>query len=218
MKQKDINRELAKPQRMSEKILQKALHLFLSKRYDGTSTNEICWATKITKPTLYYYYPSKKHLLYAVHLQSIKNLLQPHLDKSNALKYPLERLATMLKNYTIMICSHPELRFLLHETLNIKDEEAKEIKKEWKRHYLLLRDTIAELQANGKIRHKLKPSGSALMLLGMISWITYWFDHKRKDSTDEVAALVLDMAFHALGLQENTTEIGSKKVRSRVKK
>ena len=52
----------------------------------------------------------------------------------------------------------------------------------------------------------------------MISWITYWFDHKRKDSTDEVAALVLDMAFHALGLQENTTEIGSKKVRSRVKK
>jgi AcrR family transcriptional regulator len=203
---------------MSEKILQKALHLFLSKGYDGTSTNEICWATKITKPTLYYYYPSKKHLLYAVHLQSIKNLLQPHLDKSNALKYPLERLATMLKNYTIMICSHPELRFLLHETLNIKDEEAKEIKKEWKRHYLLLRDTIAELQANGKIRHKLKPSGSALMLLGMISWITYWFDHKRKDSTDEVAALVLDMAFHALGLQENTTEIGSKKVRSRVKK
>jgi AcrR family transcriptional regulator len=206
------------PKKMNEKILQKALHLFLQKGYDGTSTNDICWASRITKPTLYYYFPSKKHILYATHMENIMNVLHPYLDKCNALEDPLERLNVMLKDYAIMICSHPELRFLLHETLNIKDEPAKEIKKEWKRHYLLLRDTIAELQRSGNIRSGLKPSGAALLLLGMVTWMTYWFDHKRKNSIDEIVGLVLDMALHALGLQENTTAVGSKKVRSRAKK
>lgn len=206
MRQKAVKIELANPRKMSDKILQKAIQLFLLKGYEATSTNDICWASKITKPTLYYYFPSKRHVLHAAHIQNLQNVLQPYLDKCGAIEDPLERLHTMLKDYSIMICSHPELRFLLHETLNIKDEHANVVKKEWKKHYLLLRDTIAELQKKQKIRSGLKPSGAALLLLGMITWITYWFDHKRKDSINSTVDLVIDMGFHALGLQAYQTK------------
>jgi AcrR family transcriptional regulator len=190
------------PQKRKEEILRKTLQLFLSKGYESTTTNDICRASKMTKPTLYYYFPSKKDVLHAAHQQAIENIVRPYMDKSNAIKDPLERLYNMLVDYTLIVCSHPELRFLLHETLNIKDEESRKIRKEWKRHYLLFRDTIAELQASGRIRREIKSSGAALMLLGMVTWITYWFDYRRKGTIDETVGLAIDMAYHALGLQE----------------
>jgi AcrR family transcriptional regulator len=218
MAHRGVGKESIQPQKRKEEILQKALRLFLLKGYEATSTNDICWAAKITKPTLYYYFPSKRHILHAAHVKAIERLLQPYLHKTNTIKDPLDRLYTMLKDYTIIVCTHPELRFLLHETLNFRDEQSKEIRKEWKRHYILLRNTIAELQTNGAIRSKLKPSGAALMILGMITWTTYWFDYKRKKSIDETAGLAIDMATHALGLVEYTGETDPKKVKRRAKK
>jgi len=206
------------PQKRKGEILRKTLQLFLSKGYESTTTNDICWASKMTKPTLYYYFPSKKDVLHAAHEQAIENIVRPYMDKSNAIKDPLERLYNMLADYTMIVCSHPELRFLLHETLNIKDKQSRKIRKEWKRHYLLFRDTIAELQARGSIRSELKPSGATLMLLGMVTWITYWFDYKRKGTIDETVSLVIDMAGHSLGLQEYITELSLKKIRDQAEK
>jgi AcrR family transcriptional regulator len=42
----------APPIPSSERILLKALDLFASKGYEGTSVREICEAAEITKPTL----------------------------------------------------------------------------------------------------------------------------------------------------------------------
>jgi AcrR family transcriptional regulator len=39
-----------------DSILQIAMELFLEKGYSATSTNDICAAAKINKPTLYYYF------------------------------------------------------------------------------------------------------------------------------------------------------------------
>jgi len=206
------------PLQRKEEVLRKTLRLFLSKGYEATTTNDICRAANMTKPTLYYYFPSKRGILHAAHQHAIENIVHPYLDKSNAIKDPLERLYNMLVDYTMIVCTHPELRFLLHETLNIKDGQSRKTREEWKRHYLLFRDTIAELQASGSVRPELKPSGAALMLLGMVTWITYWFDYSRKGAIDETVSLVIDMASHSLGLQEYIMELSSKKIRDRAEK
>ena len=46
--------------RSHDRILKKALELFSEKGYDATSVREICEAAGITKPTLYYFYGSKR--------------------------------------------------------------------------------------------------------------------------------------------------------------
>jgi hypothetical protein len=99
-----------------------------------------------------------------------------------------------------MICAHPELRFLIHETLGFKDKYFIQVKKEWKNHYILLRDTIAGLQAAGKVDPILKPSWAALFLIGMMTWITFWFDFKRKEQIDKIAESAVTFAAHALSL------------------
>lgn len=206
MKTRRETHESIKSQKKKKGILQKAMKLFLRKGYEATSINDICWVAKLTKPMLYYYFPGKDHLLFSIHMGVLEKIMQPYLEKAYSIKDPAMRLQTMLKDYTKIICSRPELRFLLHESLRIKDKNAAEIRKEYKKHYLLLCETISELQASGKITINHKPSWVALLLLGMISWISFWFDYNRKGQIDEIANLVMELAFHGVGSEEIALE------------
>ena len=65
-----------------EKILQCALELFYARGYDAVGVQEIAETAGVTKPTLYYYFGSKKGLLetlleteYAVLRQALESAI-----------------------------------------------------------------------------------------------------------------------------------------------
>jgi AcrR family transcriptional regulator len=183
-----------------QEILRTVLQLFLKKGYNATSTSDICSAAKLAKPTLYYYFGSKRNLLFSLHQDHLNRYLKPYIEEAAAIEDLEQRLYFMIRTYTKMICAHPELRFLIHETLGFKDKYFLQVKKEWKNHYILLRDTIAGLQAAGKVDSTMKPSWAALFLIGMMTWITFWFDFKRKGQIDKIAESAATFAAHALNL------------------
>jgi AcrR family transcriptional regulator len=184
-----------------EDILRAVLQLFLKKGYNATSTNDICAAAKLAKPTLYYYFGSKRDLLFSLHQDHLNSTLRPYIEGAQAIEDLEQRLYHMIRGYTKMICAHPELRFLIHETLGFKDKYFLQIKKEWKNHYILLRDTISGLQAAGKVDPALKSSWAALFLIGMITWITFWLDFKRKEEIDGISDSAVAFACNALKLK-----------------
>lgn len=181
-----------------EEILQSAMELFLEKGYSATSTNDICASAKINKPTLYYYFESKRHLFFEAHSKHIQEILKPYLARVAAIEDPWERLTFIIREFTEIVCHHPELRVLTHESMSIKDAYFERIRKEWKKHYLLLHDTISQLQAKGTIPLDLKPSWVALLILGMITWISFWFDYDRTEYTDDIAETALRMILFGL--------------------
>jgi AcrR family transcriptional regulator len=181
-----------------EEILQSAMELFLEKGYSATTTNDICAAAKINKPTLYYYFKSKRHLFFESHSKHIQEVLKPYLARVAAIEDPWERLTFIIREFTEIVCHHPELRVLTHESMSIKDAYFERIRKEWKKHYLLLHDTISQLQTTGTIPPHLKPSWVALLILGMITWITFWFDYDRKDRMDDIAETALQLILSGL--------------------
>jgi AcrR family transcriptional regulator len=179
-------------------ILDVAMKLFLEKGYSATSTADVCAGAGISKPTLYYYFTNKRHLFFSCHMRSIGKDLRPYIEKAAAIKDPKERLAFMMREFTRMICLNPELKILIHETMSIRDQYFDEIRKPWKQHYILLRDTIQELQSSGKLSSLVEPSRAALLLLGMITWITFWFDHSRQDQIDSIAEAAVYQGFYGL--------------------
>jgi AcrR family transcriptional regulator len=195
-------------QKTKARILQITMQLLLKKgSSDATSTTDICAAARITKPTLYYYFGSKRKLLLSVHLESIETTLKPYLDKAASIDDPLERLTYMIRTFTKDIISlHPELRVLIHDSLTMKDRYFREVKTEWKRHYVLLRDTIAQLQSRGKINTEVRPSWAALFVLGMLTWVTYWLDYRRKNDVDQIADLAEQFVLHGLDLHDSISE------------
>lgn len=181
-----------------EDILQSAMELFLEKGYSATSTNDICAAANINKPTLYYYFESKRHLFFEAHIKHIQEILKPYLARVASIADPWERLTFIIREFTKIVCHYPELRVLTHESMSIKDDYFELIREEWKKHYLALRDTISELQASDTIPPDLKPSWVALLILGMITWITFWFDYDRKEHMDDIAETALRLILFGL--------------------
>jgi len=181
-----------------EEILLKAMELFLEKGYSATSTNDICAAAKINKPTLYYYFESKRHLFFEAHNKHIQEVLKPYLARIASIADPWERLTFIIREFTKIVCRYPELRVLTHESMSIKDDYFELIREEWKKHYLLLCDTIVQLQSSNTIPPDLKPSWVALLILGMITWITFWFDYDRTEYTDDIAETALRMILFGL--------------------
>jgi AcrR family transcriptional regulator len=188
-------------------ILRSAVELFLEKGYSATSTNDICAAARINKPTLYYYFESKRHLFFEAHIKHIQEVLRPYMDQAATITDPSARLLFMIREFTKIVCRQPELRVLTHEAMSIKDQYFDEIRKEWKKHYHLLLNTVEELQVSGDIAADLKPSWVALLLLGMITWITYWFDYDRMEDVDAIAETALRVSLYGLLKQENASPI-----------
>jgi len=191
-------------QKKKSKIIQTTIQLLLKKGGSGsTSTTDICSAARLTRPTLYHYFGSKRNLLLSVHVDSMEKDLRPYLDEAASIDDPMKRLEYMIRIFTKeIICKHPELRVLIHDALTMKDKHFREVKGVWKKHYLLIRDTIAQLQSEGKINTEAKPSWTALFVLGMLTWVTYWFDYDRKDEVDQIADLALQLVLHGLDLKD----------------
>ena len=60
-----------------EKILQNAISLFSEYSYEGVGIKQIVDQSKITKPTLYYYFGSKEGLMTAI----LKEKIEPFLER-----------------------------------------------------------------------------------------------------------------------------------------
>jgi hypothetical protein len=104
------------------------------------------------------------------------------------------------------MCLHPELRVLIHDALTIKDKHFREVRQEWKRHFLLIKDSIEQLKSEGRIEADIKPSWAALFVLGMLTWTTYWFDYSRKDEIDKIADSAQQLILRGLGLKDPATK------------
>lgn len=188
-----------------EKIIKTTQQLLVKKGSIGAaSTSEICAAAKLTRPTLYHYFGSKRGLLFAVHMHLIETGFKPIINEAASITDPLERLKYMVKAYTEHICLHPELRILIHDTLIIKDKQFSSIREVWKNHYLMFRDTIAELKNKGIVTTDIKPSLSSLCFLGMQTWITFWLDFNKKNLQyiEEIKNATLKLVLGALGCKE----------------
>ncbi|MBN1849595.1 MAG: TetR/AcrR family transcriptional regulator [Deltaproteobacteria bacterium] len=190
-----------------EAILDAAMQLFLEKGYNATSTNDVCRKAYINKPSLYNFFENKRNLFFACHIKSINSQLLPYLERASSVSDPEERLVFMVREFTRMICESPELKVLIHETMSMTDDYFWEIRSIWKKHFELLKSTISELRDKGLIKTSLSPSRAALFLIGMITWITFWFDYTRADEIDAIAGSAVEFVFKGLSYKRKKLNV-----------
>ena len=136
-------------------------------------------------------------------MRTLNRDLKPFLAQASVINDPDKRIRFMIRDFTKIICKNPELKVLIHETMSVKDQYFKKIRDVWKEHYLLLKTTITELQDKKLIARDLTPSRATLFLLGMMTWITFWFDYKQTQEADNVADTALLFALNGLSYQRS---------------
>lgn len=168
-----------------QNLYKKASALFYKQGFDNTSVTQIAKAMNLSKASLYHYMSSKQHLLYLIYENHLEKHYIPIFEEAEKIADPRERLTHVIQSLVKLASSQPWVRVLLHETRRLDDNYQTKINRKWRWAYRLIRDTIRELQSS-KNAKKLNSSFSAFVLIGMTSHIFYWFDYKRKESTEEL--------------------------------
>ena len=170
-----------------EKIYDKALEMFVAKGYDQTALSQIAKELGLTKAGLYHYFSSKEDLLFFVHERHMNRVFNPILEAAQKISDPEERIVYFIRNYTLKAMTRDaSARVLVHETNNLKTENRKKITVLWRNGLDLIRNTLSEMESQGKIE-KINKNFAAFALLGMCSWTFYWFDYERQESAEELA-------------------------------
>ncbi|RJR43961.1 MAG: TetR/AcrR family transcriptional regulator [Desulfobacteraceae bacterium] len=181
-----------------EHILHVSGKLFLEKGYAATSITDICKAAQINRPTLYWYFKSKEEIYFSSHIKLIQDLVISFTKKVKCIEHPEARLNSIIPEFTRVICKYPEFKSLVQNTPYISEQYLKKIQQASKELFGELKSSIEDLQFQGRMLNMLNPSWAALFILGMMMWITFWFNFNNKDRVDELANQVLMFALQGL--------------------
>lgn len=189
----------ARNSRVAERIIRVSMEKFTRQGFESTSVDEICKEAGVSKPVLYYYFGDKKGLFLTLHLKTMQETLIPYIEKARSIKDPLQRIEFIIKEFTQIVVNHEELKILIHNTLSMYDDSFKAVRERWRDHYLLLKETIEELQERSIASNKARPSFLALFVLGFMCWIPYWWDYSRGGG-EEISKAAWDFVREGLGI------------------
>ncbi|MDB4443956.1 TetR/AcrR family transcriptional regulator [bacterium] len=180
-----------------EKLYKKALALFNSRGYDNTSVSQIAKALNLSKASLYHYMSSKQHLLFLIYENYLERHFIPIFESAEKISDPNKRLTFVIQSLAKLAATEPSVRVLVHESRRLDNKYHKEIKIVWGRAFQVIRDAITELQSSKKAK-KLNSAFAAFAVMGMTSFIFYWYDYKRKASAEELSKTLLEIFLKGL--------------------
>lgn len=170
-----------------------ALQLFLEHGYDNTPMSLVARQLNLTKAGVYHYFESKEVLLYTAHKRAMERHFQPIFETAAQEPDPEKRLRRMLFSHARALALEPTAGLLIRESRRLSPEHLKDVKRTWRRLLTAVREAIVELQHEGRCNTGLSPTYAAFAAIGMVSWISFWFDPSRVRTADAVAATMADI-------------------------
>lgn len=181
-----------------DQLLEAATKLFKEKGYHNTSMQDLADALGVQKGSLYYYIDSKAELLRRL-LERATNFLGSRIDEVYAtdLSSP-DKLRQALENHAQAMMNHLDLvAVYLNEYRNLPPqrlEKALAVRK----HY---EQVLMQILQDGIDRGDFRPVNVKMAvfgLLGMLNWTHQWFSPNGEFSSQEIAAILADLALHGL--------------------
>lgn len=184
---------------VENQILTEATRLFAERGFAGTSLKDIAHATGVTRPALYYYFANKEALLARL-VSDLTLAPAAELAKLGHLpgKSAVERLHAMAFDTALRHARQPErFRVLVRSDAELPAELAQSYRDGRRR---ILAEFVAVIE-QGMTSDELRPVDArtaALGIIGMCTWVAWWY---RPDSADDervVATALADMAVASL--------------------
>ena len=180
-------------------ILNTAAEMFAERGFTGTNLRDIADAFGMSRPGLYYHFPSKEKLFEAIieelTLSSERQLTQIAQEK---VAEPDEALRLVVRATTLWLLDHQVLFRLLDRAESDLPAELKESNEASKRRNLQHMVGIIEHGiADGKFR-AIDPHIAALGVAGMRNWAAWWFKPDGRLTAAQIADIISDMAVRSL--------------------
>jgi AcrR family transcriptional regulator len=188
--------------RLSE-IYRAAARIICEKGYDATSMNDIAEAVGITKAGIYHHIPGKKDLLFRIMNFGLDELDAEVIAPARAVTDAEQRLRTIITNHVRLITdrSTPQgnnpVTIVVDEVAGLRVPHRRKIDQRKRAYVDLVRETLKQLREEGKL-NEVDVTTSAFSLLGMILWLSRWYNPEGRLSPEEIAEEITRIALGGL--------------------
>jgi len=173
-----------------------AAQLFRDRGYDATSVSDIARALGLTKAGLYHHFESKEALLFEIMMFGLDTVRDEVIVPIRAIRDPEERLRQLiLRHGRIITRGQGAVAHLGDEIRALPPAARKQIEHRMRVYFDLVRETLGELQAAGRLR-AVDRTVATFSLIGMILWVPRWY---RQDGALSQEAVAEQIAAFALG-------------------
>jgi AcrR family transcriptional regulator len=184
---------------VAKEVLEQAALLFARKGFANTSLQDVAEAIGLSRPALYYYFPSKNALLEAlvedVTVAAVRMLAE---IRNNTELGPEDRLRRAVESLVLWGLDRPTRFKVIDRAEDLLPPDISATHEAAKRQVLQAMSTlIADGVAAGILR-PVDPRIAALSVIGMCNWTAWWWTPKGRKSKEEVAAFIGEMAIAAL--------------------
>ena len=197
-------------QLLRRSVMDTAAGLFAERGFGGTNLQDIAEAAGMSRPSLYYYFPSKEKLLEALveevtissERQSSAIAARDDLDPKTAL--------------AMVVTAHG--RWMLEQGVQFRviDRSENELPAHlWERNQRAKRtllDNFTSIIDRGMNSGAFRPGDAriaAFTIIGMCAWTAWWFKPEGRASVAEVAAMIADMAVASVASPDQRGEDGN---------
>jgi TetR/AcrR family transcriptional regulator, cholesterol catabolism regulator len=175
-----------------------AAEIMCQKGYEGTSMNDIAEAAGLTKAGIYHYIRGKEELLFEIMTYAMDNLDQKVIAPAREIEDAEERLKKTVEGHTRSLLEGVgAITIVLEETSALTPAHRKIIKARKRSYFDFIRQTLEQLEAEGKLRD-VNHTTAAFGLLGMILWISRWYRRDGELSADDVMKDYVNIAMNGL--------------------
>jgi AcrR family transcriptional regulator len=179
-------------------VYRAAAAIILQKGYDATSVSDIADALGITKAGLYHYIHGKTQLLFDIMQYGLDELEREVAGPAKAIEDAEPRLRFMIGMHArIVTRGHGAVTILVDEARALTPAQNRQITRRKRAYFDFLRDTLQELKANGKLRD-VDITVAAFGLLGVINWVSRWYQPGGGLDENQIADQIVDIAFNGL--------------------
>ena len=175
-----------------------AAEIMCHKGYEATSMNDIAEAAGLTKAGIYHYIRGKEDLLFEIMMYAMDNLEQRVIAPAQQVADAEDRLRAIVEGHTqSLIEGVGAITIVLEEMAALSPPHRRQIKARKRAYFDLIRQTLEQLAAEGKLR-SVDPTIGAFGLLGMILWISRWYRRDGKISPDDTLRDYVELGMNAV--------------------
>ena len=182
-------------------IYQAAAKLFAEKGYNGVSMREISLQSKVTKPTIYYYFGSKEGIYKALITEALGYHTED-LKQIAALNIPVkQKLVELMKRRFQIGLRHPELTKFVLEVFNHYEKLPfmNGFKTEVEAHAKIFTDMIQNGIDSGEFGASAKPELAVHVIGGVLMhFLMDQMNNREQILSDQLAEDIIELLFKGL--------------------
>jgi AcrR family transcriptional regulator len=184
-------------------ICRTAAQIFRDRGYAATSVSDVARALGMTKAGLYHYFDSKEALLLEIMTYGLERVRDEVVLPVRGIRDPEERLRQIaLRHARIATDGKGAVAHLGDEVRALPPAARRQIEERMRLYFDLIRDTLRELKAAGRLR-PVDPTVGAFSLLGMILWLPRWIRQDGRLSQEDVAVEIAKLTVGAMVRERN---------------